>query len=87
MALLASGQALPAPVWLQPAGAAQHYVPRKPPDIRGLLFSPYGIMIGVRSAPCFEPAGQRCRARPCRRIWAGRRGTDTAGFDGGAARL
>lgn len=35
------------PPVLQPLGEMKYYQPRKPIDIRGLLLSPYGIMVAV----------------------------------------
>lgn len=80
VSLLATGQVLPAPVWLQPAGVARYYAQRKPPDLRGLLFSPYGIMIGaprllrrlhqsiLQAVPAFANDQCGCIKQDCERV-------------------
>jgi hypothetical protein len=44
---VANRMPLPRPFVLQPYGEARYYQERKPFDIKGLLMSPYGIMIGA----------------------------------------
>jgi hypothetical protein len=58
MSIVESKAEVPRPFRLTPLGAATYYLPRKPLDVKGLLFSPYGLLAGARYLPAI--LGRRC---------------------------